>query len=274
MLIRSYPNVTDVRRATTSTDGSARSAASVSALSLPPLQLSATGFETFVESCVAKTKNLRGVCLAPDGGAAFRGVDWRRRHPDSVNVRHRLGCAVVIALAAGQAAAAQDSLPRKLPPVVTVTRDVGRSPLDLPYGITSLRPDSLAPGQYHMNADQTLSLLPGVTVANRTNPSQDTRISVRGFGARSQFGARSIRLLRDGMPLTLPDGQTPIDYLDLESVERVEVIRGAAAALYGNAAGGVHRSALGPTARRAVRRAGALVGRRLGPSAVHGAVRR
>jgi len=156
-----------------------------------------------------------------------------------VNVRHWPGYAVGIALAAGRVAAAQDSLPRKLPPVVTVTRDVGRSPLDLPYGITNLRPDSLAPGQFHMNVDQTLSLLPGVTVANRTNPSQDTRISVRGFGARSQFGARSIRLLRDGMPLTLPDGQTPIDYLDLESVERVEVIRGAAAALYGNAAGGV-----------------------------------
>ena len=118
--------------------------------------------------------------------------------------------------------------------------------MHLPYGITNLRPDSLAPGQFHMNVDQTLSLLPGVTVANRTNPSQDTRISVRGFGARSQFGARSIRILRDGMPLTLPDGQTPIDYLDLESVERVEVIRGAAAALYGNAAGGVIDLRSGP----------------------------
>ena len=153
---------------------------------------------------------------------------------------------MVIALVAGQVAAAQDSLPRKLPPVVTVTRDVGRSPLDLPYGIASLRPDSLAPGQPHVFVDQTLSLLPGVTVANRTNPSQDARISVRGFGARSQFGARSIRILRDGMPLTLPDGQTPIDYLDLEAVERVEVIRGAAAALYGNAAGGVIDLRSGP----------------------------
>jgi iron complex outermembrane receptor protein len=149
-------------------------------------------------------------------------------------------------LAGAAHAGAQDSLPRKLPPVVTVTRDVGRSPLDLPYGIATLRPDSLAPGQTHLFVDQTLSLLPGVTVANRTNPSQDTRISVRGFGARSQFGARSIRILRDGMPLTLPDGQTPIDYLDLESVDRVEVIRGAAAALYGNAAGGVIDLRSGP----------------------------
>ena len=151
-------------------------------------------------------------------------------------------------------ASAQDSLPRKLPPVVTVTRDVGRSPLDLPYSITSLRPDSLAPGQTHTFVEQTLSLLPGVTIANRTNPSQDTRISVRGFGARSQFGARSIRILRDGMPLTLPDGQTPIDYLDLESVGRVEVIRGSASALYGNASGGVIdlRTADAPSAPLAV----------------------
>jgi iron complex outermembrane receptor protein len=136
-------------------------------------------------------------------------------------------------------AGAQDTVARRLPPVVTVTRDIGRSPLDLPYAITSIRPDSLAPGQTHTSIDQTLSFLPGVTIANRHNPSQDTRISIRGFGARSQFGARSIRILRDGMPLTLPDGQTPIDYIDLESVGRVEAIRGAASALYGNASGGI-----------------------------------
>src|SRR5262245_30906340 len=142
-------------------------------------------------------------------------------------------------LAFAGSAGAQDTVARRLPPVVTVTRDVGRSPLDLPFAITSLRPDTLSPGQTHTFVEQTLSYLPGVTVANRTNPSQDTRISIRGFGARSQFGARSIRIMRDGMPLTLPDGQTPIDYIDLESVGRVEVIRGAASALYGNASGGI-----------------------------------
>ena len=145
-------------------------------------------------------------------------------------------------------ARAQDSVVAKLPAVVTITRDVGRSALDLPFAISETHPDSARPGQPHLNVDQALFLLPGVTVANRTNPSQDTRISIRGFGARSQFGVRSIRVLRDGMPLTLPDGQTPVDYLDLESVGRVEVIRGTASALYGNAGGGVIdlRSAVPP----------------------------
>lgn len=134
---------------------------------------------------------------------------------------------------------AQDTTARALAPVVTVTRDARRSILDVPYGVTRTRPDSERPGAPHTRIEQTLALVPGVTVADRTNPSQDARISIRGFGARSAFGVRSIRIERDGMPLTLPDGQTPIDYLDLESVGAVEVIRGSASALYGNGSGGV-----------------------------------
>jgi iron complex outermembrane recepter protein len=133
---------------------------------------------------------------------------------------------------------AQDTT-TKLPPMVTVTRSAARSPMDLPFGISTVTPDSLRPGQAHVAADQALAMIPGITVANRTNPSQDARVSVRGFGARSPFGVRSVRILRDGMPLTMPDGQTPLDYLDLESVGRIEVIRGTASALYGNATGGV-----------------------------------
>jgi iron complex outermembrane recepter protein len=136
----------------------------------------------------------------------------------------------------------QDSMARtiqRLAPVVTVSRDVGRSVLDLPYAITSVRPDSLRPGQQHLSADQTFFGFPGVVVANRTNPSQDIRVAVRGFGSRSSFGVRSVRVLRDGMPLTNADGQTPLDYLDLETVGRIEVIRGTASSLYGNASGGV-----------------------------------
>ncbi len=134
----------------------------------------------------------------------------------------------------------QDTAVTRLQPVVVeVARGAHRSPLDLPFAVTVQTPDSLRPGQRHLSLDETLSLIPGLTVSNRTNPSQDPRISIRGFGARSAFGVRGIRVLRDGIPLTLPDGQTPVDYLDLESVGRVEIMRGSASSLYGNAGGGV-----------------------------------
>lgn len=191
-----------------------------------------------------------------------------------------------VLLAAASPSSAQDSLARRLPPVV-VTRDVNRSPLELPYAISSTLPDSIAPGQTHTLVEQSLALIPGLTVANRTNPSQDARVSIRGFGARSAFGVRSLRVLRDGMPLTLPDGQTPIDYLDLESVGRVETIRGTASALYGNASGGVIdlRSAPAPSAPMAVQgrawsgsnsmeRYVALFGGRAGPASYSGNVGR
>jgi iron complex outermembrane receptor protein len=73
--------------------------------------------------------------------------------------------------------------------------------------------------------------VPGVGVQDRANPSQDPRLTIRGFGARSAFGVRGVRVMRDGVPLSLPDGQTPIDWLELESVGSIEVIRGTAAAL-------------------------------------------
>ena len=135
---------------------------------------------------------------------------------------------------------AQDTTATRLEPVVVeVSRGARRPLLDLPFSVTVQTPDSLRPGQRHLALDETLLLIPGLTVSNRNNPSQDPRISIRGFGARSAFGVRGIRVLRDGIPLTLPDGQTPVDYLDLESVGRVEVMRGSSSSLYGNAGGGV-----------------------------------
>src|SRR5689334_11435819 len=135
---------------------------------------------------------------------------------------------------------AQDTTAARLEPVVVeVSRGARRPMLDLPFAVTVQTPDSQRPGQRHLSLDETLLLIPGLTVSNRNNPSQDPRISIRGFGARSAFGVRGIRILRDGIPLTLPDGQTPVDYLDLESVGRVEVMRGSASSLYGNAGGGV-----------------------------------
>jgi iron complex outermembrane receptor protein len=149
--------------------------------------------------------------------------------------------AVVISLAPlANHADAQDTTVAKLEPVVVeVGRGAHTSPLELPFAVTVQIPDSMRPGQRHLSLDETLWLIPGLSVSNRNNPSQDPRISIRGFGARSAFGVRGIRVLRDGIPLTLPDGQTPVDYLDLESVGRVEVMRGSASSLYGNAGGGV-----------------------------------
>jgi iron complex outermembrane receptor protein len=149
---------------------------------------------------------------------------------------------VGIARAQDSTVVAPDSIarPKTLDTVfVTVTRGLSTTPMNAPFAMTIVEPDSARPGQRHTALDETLSLIPGLTAVNRTNPSQDPRISIRGFGARSTFGVRGVRVLRDGMPLTLPDGQTPVDYLSLESVGRIEVIRGAASALYGNASGGV-----------------------------------
>src|SRR5207302_786608 len=80
---------------------------------------------------------------------------------------------------------------------------------------------------------------PGEYAANRYYFSLDQLISIRGFGARSAFAVRGIKVLVDGIPQTLPDGQGQLTNLELGAVDRIEVLRGSASALYGNAAGGV-----------------------------------
>ena len=103
---------------------------------------------------------------------------------------------------------------------VTVTRDAARSPLELPFAWSRATIDD-RPALRRSGVGDLLLGVPGVQVQERANPSQDPRIAIRGFGARSAFGVRGVRVLRDGIPLTLPDGQTPLDWLDLESVGRV-----------------------------------------------------
>jgi iron complex outermembrane receptor protein len=122
---------------------------------------------------------------------------------------------------------------------VTVTRDVERSALDLPYSVSRLSLDSTRTGARRGSLTDLLITVPGLVVSNRHNPTQDPRVSVRGFGARSAFGIRGLRVVRDGVPLTLADGQAAVDFVDLETVGSAEVMRGAAGALYGNASGGV-----------------------------------
>lgn len=125
------------------------------------------------------------------------------------------------------------------PVVVTVTRGSGRTILGSPFAISIIDSLGARPGLRRASMDETIAFVPGLVTVSRNNPAQDPRLSIRGFGARSAFGVRGVRVLRDGMPVTLPDGQTPLDYVSLESVGRIEVLRGAASALYGNASGGV-----------------------------------
>lgn len=90
-----------------------------------------------------------------------------------------------------------------------------------------------------VNLSETLTSVPGLQVQNRQNYAQDLQISIRGFGSRSAFGVRGIRLYVDGIPATMPDGQGQISNIDINSIQDVEVLRGPFSALYGNASGGV-----------------------------------
>lgn len=149
-------------------------------------------------------------------------------------------CAFLFLAAVTHRAQAQDSTRTELAPVkVTVTRDVARPTLDLPFALTRVDVATTREGTRRASLTELLYGIPGVVVSNRYNPTQDPRLAVRGFGARSAFGIRGVRILRDGIPLTLPDGQTAVDFLDLETISAAEVMRGSAGALYGNASGGV-----------------------------------
>lgn len=94
-------------------------------------------------------------------------------------------------------------------------------------------------GRAAVGLDEALVQVPGVVARGATNFAQDLRLSIRGFGSRATFGIRGITLVVDGFPETLPDGQAQVDSIDIEGVERIEVMRGLASSLYGNAAGGV-----------------------------------
>ncbi len=110
---------------------------------------------------------------------------------------------------------------------------------EVPAAISVITKDDIQLGRQQLGLDESLSAIPGLFMQDRYNFAQDLRIAIRGFGARSNFGIRGIKILVDGIPESLPDGQGQSDGIDLGSVERIEVIRGPASSLYGNASGGV-----------------------------------
>ena len=99
-----------------------------------------------------------------------------------------------------------------------------------------IAPDSLLLKQ---EIGELLQGVPSLFVSSQQNFSQDTRISIRGFGTRATFGIRGIKVLWEGIPITTPDGQTQLDHIPLSSLGTIEVIRGISSGLYGNASGGV-----------------------------------
>jgi len=94
-------------------------------------------------------------------------------------------------------------------------------------------------GRQNLGIDESLARVPGLFMQNRYNFAQDLRVSIRGFGARSSFGIRGVKIYVDGIPETLPDGQGQVDNIDINAISSIEVIRGPSSALYGNASGGV-----------------------------------
>jgi iron complex outermembrane recepter protein len=110
---------------------------------------------------------------------------------------------------------------------------------DAPASVFTIDADTLRSSGPQVNISDVLNRAPGVVALNRNNYAQDVQISIRGFGSRSAFGVRGIRLITDGIPASMPDGQGQTSTVSMTSTERMEVLTGPLAQLYGNASGGV-----------------------------------
>ena len=122
--------------------------------------------------------------------------------------------------------------------VVSSSRSEQRS-FDAPASIQSVNREVIQDSGPQVNMSEALNKVPGVVALNRQNYAQDLQISIRGFGARTAFGVRGVRIIADGIPATIPDGQGQSSTVSLTSTDRIEVLRGPLAQLYGNSAGGV-----------------------------------
>src|SRR2546426_5041263 len=134
-----------------------------------------------------------------------------------------------------------DTTPPKfvLPPI-TVSATRSTLPLSkTPHAVQLVDKAQISGAKPTWGLDEALSNVPGFIARNRHNFSLDQRIAIRGFGARSAFAVRGIKILLDGIPQTLPDGQGQLTNVDLAVVDHIEVLRGSSSALFGNASGGV-----------------------------------
>ncbi len=134
-------------------------------------------------------------------------------------------------------AAAQET--KSLSPVVVTATRVEQDSFDLPMSIDKVEKDTIQNAGVKMTLSESLARVPGITAQNRNQMAQDPQISSRGFGARSSFGVRGIRVYVDGIPLSMPDGIGNPGSVDLGAMSSIEVMRGPFSAMYGNSSGGV-----------------------------------
>lgn len=126
-----------------------------------------------------------------------------------------------------------------LPAISVISSSEAQRRFDSASSHTAIAVDAFEAATPLVNLSELLADQAGVVALNRGNYAQDLQISIRGFGTRSTFGVRGVRLLVDGIPATMPDGQGQAATAQLASASEVEVLRGPFAQLYGNAAGGV-----------------------------------
>lgn len=149
-----------------------------------------------------------------------------------LSVRHVALPALLLPLiAAAQAADEQTMVVNAAPTTV--------SELDTPAAVSVVNGDEMRQAAPRVNLSESLGAVPGLQVQNRQNYAQDLQLSIRGFGSRSTYGVRGLRIYVDGIPATMPDGQGQTSNIDIGSVDTIEVLRGPFSALYGNSSGGV-----------------------------------
>ena len=116
--------------------------------------------------------------------------------------------------------------PTVLPEISVSATRVERDNMDIPASIDTIDQRTIREGNPQVNLSEALNRVPGIVVQNRQNYAQDLQISSRGFGARSTFGVRGLRLIADGIPATMPDGQGQAASFNLSSAKSIEVLRG------------------------------------------------
>ena len=132
-----------------------------------------------------------------------------------------------------------DTLRFELKPIQVVGFLNSKNPIETPFSISSLTSRQLTFGQKGMSLGESMRSVPGLFIMNDENFAQDIRLSIRGFGSRSAFGIRGIKLFVDGFPQTTADGQSQVDNINLSFIQSAEIIRGSSSSIYGNASGGV-----------------------------------